>query len=277
MERRKIKDITDSTTLTTDYYNYYNKKPTGSGAAARANIASGKVVSVDVLSQGQDYSIPPIIYFIGGGGKGASAYPVMQNGKVISIVLINGGLNYTTRPQIIFAQSVDAYKQNRTRASFESDYNKISTLTSTLSITETNFNGYTITINNGEGFAPKGKILVYKQESGKDIYETIYYTNRSGNLLLDSKRLYENKYDRIFTLNSTSYNFGLGQSITNGAATANVIRYLDNLLFVKLISGTFNDSDVIQDSTSTNATIVDANYLIVYHSFPIGSQVFQIE
>lgn len=276
-ERRKIKDITDSTTLTTDYYNYYNKKPTGSGASARANIASGKVVSVDVLSQGQDYSIPPIIYFVGGGGKGASAYPVMQNGKVISIVLINGGLNYTTRPQIIFAQSVDAYKQNRTRASFESDYNKISTLTSTLSITETNFNGYTITINNGEGFSPKGKILVYKQESGKDIYETIYYTNRSGNLLLDSKRLYENKYDRIFTLNSTSYNFGLGQSITNGSATANVIRYLDNLLFVKMVSGTFNDSDVIQDSTSTNATIVDANYLIVYHSFPIGSQVFQIE
>ena len=271
--RRQIKNITDSTTLIT---NTYTNKIMGSGAAASTVVADGKVVSIDILNSGKNYTIPPIIYFIGN-GKGASAYPIITNGKITDIILTSGGSNYTIAPQIIFAQSVDLYKQNRIRTSFESDYNKISFLTSELTISQSDFTGYNININNGEGFSQNGKILLYKELSGDPVYETIYYNTKNGNLLLESKRLYGYSYDRIFVLDANTYNFNLGQTITSGLATAKVIRYSDNLLFVKMLSGTFNNSNVIQDKNSVNATIVDVDYLVVYHTFPINTQVFQIE
>ena len=271
--RRQIKNITDSTTLIT---NTYTNKIMGSGAAASTVVADGKVVSIDILNSGKNYTIPPIIYFIGN-GKGASAYPIITNGKITDIILTSGGSNYTIAPQIIFAQSVDLYKQNRIRTSFESDYNKISFLTSELTISQSDFTGYNININNGEGFSQNGKILLYKELSGNPVYETIYYNTKNGNLLLESKRLYGYSYDRIFVLDANTYNFNLGQTITSGLATAKVIRYSDNLLFVKMLSGTFNNSNVIQDKNSVNATIVDVDYLVVYHTFPINTQVFQIE
>ena len=45
----------------------------GSGATATAVISGGSVTAVNVNTAGQNYSIPPIITFTGGGGTGASA------------------------------------------------------------------------------------------------------------------------------------------------------------------------------------------------------------
>jgi hypothetical protein len=55
---------------------------------------TGKVVAINVMNQGFNYSKTPIIK-ISGDGSGATAYPILVNGRVISIVVGNSGSNYT--------------------------------------------------------------------------------------------------------------------------------------------------------------------------------------
>ena len=57
--------------------------PNGIKAEASANVVNGKVVSVDIISNGNQYRTAPNIEFIGGGGVGADAdaimYPLYYN------------------------------------------------------------------------------------------------------------------------------------------------------------------------------------------------------
>jgi hypothetical protein len=57
--------------------------PNGIKAEASANVVNGKVVSVDMISNGNQYRTAPNISFSGGGGAGASAtagiYPLYYN------------------------------------------------------------------------------------------------------------------------------------------------------------------------------------------------------
>lgn len=53
----------------------------GTGAVATANISGGKVVSLNIISSGQDYT-NAVITISGGGGNGASANPLIGSGKI---------------------------------------------------------------------------------------------------------------------------------------------------------------------------------------------------
>jgi len=51
--------------------------PNGIRAEGAANVVDGKVVSIDIISSGTQYQVPPNIQITGGGGSGAVAVPVM--------------------------------------------------------------------------------------------------------------------------------------------------------------------------------------------------------
>ena len=78
--------------------------PNGIRAEASANIENGKVVSVDVISTGNQYRTPPNIVFSGGGGVGAAATssisPIYYNIETATLPT-NAGISTITLTQLI--------------------------------------------------------------------------------------------------------------------------------------------------------------------------------
>lgn len=74
-----------------------------STATATANITSGAVTSVDIVSGGSGYTSAPAVTFSGGGGTGAAATAVVTDGVVTAINVTAGGSGYTAAPTVTVA------------------------------------------------------------------------------------------------------------------------------------------------------------------------------
>ena len=87
-----------------------HKKPTislknGKSAEMRPVISNGRIVDVNILSQGSEYfSIPEIIADDGKVGSGAILRPVINNGSITDIVIINGGIGYDPNTTKIYIE-----------------------------------------------------------------------------------------------------------------------------------------------------------------------------
>lgn len=78
--------------------NYHRRPNIGimniaSEAILRPTILDGRIVNVQILSQGRGYS-KDIDIIVDGNGKFASLYPTIQNGRIVSINIINSGIGY---------------------------------------------------------------------------------------------------------------------------------------------------------------------------------------
>lgn len=69
------------------------------------SIDSGRILSVDVLSGGKNYSQGVKIEVIDNEGRYANLGATVINGKILGVNVRNGGENYTETPQILFVDS----------------------------------------------------------------------------------------------------------------------------------------------------------------------------
>lgn len=76
----------------------------GAGAAATVSIVDGAVYTFNVLNQGKNYYIPPIVTISGPGvGKTAEAVATISAGKVTGLRIVNAGYGYTQSPTVTIA------------------------------------------------------------------------------------------------------------------------------------------------------------------------------
>lgn len=71
-------------------------------ALAQADITSGAISAVNVVSRGGSYSSAPPVSITGGGGTGATAEAVLGGEEVDHINVTNGGSGYIAPAQVIF-------------------------------------------------------------------------------------------------------------------------------------------------------------------------------
>jgi len=73
----------------------------GAGAAATVSIVDGAVYTFNILNQGKNYYVPPIVTISGPGvGKTASAIASISAGKVTGLRIVNAGYGYTQSPTV---------------------------------------------------------------------------------------------------------------------------------------------------------------------------------
>jgi hypothetical protein len=73
---------------------------TGFGAKGMAFLSNTMVTNIGITSQGSGYKVPPNVTITGGGGSGARAEAVIEDGRVVSINVLDGGNGYTYSPTI---------------------------------------------------------------------------------------------------------------------------------------------------------------------------------
>jgi len=69
------------------------------GAEAIASIKKGKVINIQVIEAGSNYTTPPSIRIIGD-GVGAKAYSILKDRKINNIIIKKSGKNYKSTPII---------------------------------------------------------------------------------------------------------------------------------------------------------------------------------
>ena len=69
------------------------------GAEAIASIKKGKVINIQIIDSGSNYTIPPSIKIIGD-GVGAKAYSILKDRKISNIIIKKSGKNYKSTPII---------------------------------------------------------------------------------------------------------------------------------------------------------------------------------
>ncbi len=74
----------------------------GAGAAATVSIVDGAVYTFNLLNQGKNYYVPPVVSISGptGVGKTAEVVSTISGGKVTGFRIINTGYGYTTAPTV---------------------------------------------------------------------------------------------------------------------------------------------------------------------------------
>jgi hypothetical protein len=83
----------------------YDSPPTvkiddGTGAEASVYVANGRIVSVILISQGQNYFTKPIVELYGTGENGVIEAKIDGNGRIIGFDIINPGEGYTQQPRL---------------------------------------------------------------------------------------------------------------------------------------------------------------------------------
>ena len=98
-------------------YGNYSALPTLSGVATTVSPGGGTgctltlgmgIASIAVANTGGQYTAPPIVTIIGGGGTGATATTVLSGGVVSSIPVTSTGSNYTFAPTITMSSGSGA-------------------------------------------------------------------------------------------------------------------------------------------------------------------------
>lgn len=64
--------------------------------------ASGGVMAINVTNAGQNYTSAPVVQITGGGGSGAAATATVAGGRVTGVTITNAGTNYTGAPTVTF-------------------------------------------------------------------------------------------------------------------------------------------------------------------------------
>lgn len=252
----------------------------GTGAIITSNIVAGRVDSIRIIDPGTGYFETPIILFRGGGGFGAQGYAVVENGKIKDVVITSSGKNYTSAPQIIIARNISLHKTQRIRSEYSSVYRKITTLSTGLTFgvgTSLPAVNQTVNLSNADGFNTSGVIKIIDDTRNYPVIEVISYDSKTSNTLNECVRGIGFNFNQIYELDSNTYEFTLGESITNGAgATANVIKWdPDNLLlFVNKVSITpFSNGDTL---VGTGLTIINTDFIQTYLTYGSGVTVIQI-
>nr|WP_329603243.1 phage tail tube protein [Pseudomonas fulva] len=61
---------------------------------------AGTIAAIDLTNGGTGYTSAPTVTFSGGGGTGAAATAIIADGKVIGFNITNAGSGYTSKPTI---------------------------------------------------------------------------------------------------------------------------------------------------------------------------------
>ena len=77
----------------------------GTGFSATAVLAPTSIASFTINNAGSNYTIPPLITFVGGGGSGASAVGTVSGGSITGYTSLNGGSGYTSLPTVVITSS----------------------------------------------------------------------------------------------------------------------------------------------------------------------------
>ena len=85
-----------------------------STATATAVLAGQFVVDAVVTDGGSGYVAPPVVTFSGGGGSGAAAQASIADGRVVKISVLQAGSGYTNAPAIVIDSPGDFIKRGLT-------------------------------------------------------------------------------------------------------------------------------------------------------------------
>nr|WP_329602666.1 phage tail tube protein [Pseudomonas putida] len=61
---------------------------------------AGALAAIDLANGGTGYTSAPTVAFSGGGGSGAAATAIVADGKVVAFNITNAGAGYTSKPTI---------------------------------------------------------------------------------------------------------------------------------------------------------------------------------
>ena len=173
---------TVSSASSVDTYEYTGLRP--NVAAFSATVANGSVVSVQILDQGSNYEVAPILIFQGGDGTGAFAETTIEggSGRVISVTNLQGGVGYTSAPTVIPVHPVDIERSQRDRIISNSNALGSSYLTSSITDSSTTLNLQNVFWNNDQriGFPDEGQVIIpyYDLANSRWTCERILYGNR---------------------------------------------------------------------------------------------------
>jgi hypothetical protein len=127
-------------------------------------VTGGAVTQVIINDQGQNYEVPPILLFTGGGGEGASAETTVEigSGRVLSVINLKGGSGYTSAPNVLAVHPIALERKQRDRILSNSSVLGTSHLTSSLSQSGTTINLKNVFFNSSQqyGFPDEAEVLI---------------------------------------------------------------------------------------------------------------------
>lgn len=80
---------------------------TGGGTGCTLNLVMG-IARIAVANQGTQYTAPPVISILDGGGSGAVAYSILSAGNMTGIAITNPGTGYSSAPTIKISSGENA-------------------------------------------------------------------------------------------------------------------------------------------------------------------------
>jgi len=157
---RLVATVSSSTTI--DSYEFTGLRP--NVAEFTAVVTGGSVTQVIINDQGQNYEVPPILLFTGGGGEGASAETTVEigSGKVLSVINLKGGSGYTSAPNVLAVHPIALERKQRDRILSNSSVLGTSYLTQSLSQSGTTINLKNVYFNTSQqyGFPDEAEVLI---------------------------------------------------------------------------------------------------------------------
>ena len=179
-EDRLLATVSSASSI--DTYEYTGLRP--NIASFSATVANGSVVSVQILDQGSNYEVAPILVFQGGDGTGAFAETTIEagSGRVIAVTNLQGGVGYTSAPTVIPTHPVDIERSQRNRIISNSNALGSSYLTSSITDSSLTLNLQNVFWNNDQriGFPDEGQVIIpyYDVANSRWTCERILYGNR---------------------------------------------------------------------------------------------------
>ena len=168
------------TTVPTATFNF------GVNAKATASTSNGSIVSLSIVDNGTNYTIPPIVKISGGGGKDAAVTSIINSsGNVSGFKILNGGSGYVTEPkvEIISAETIKASVSPKLR---EWTFNLVRELNALGRLDS--YGGYVYDDGDEKPYSGSSKssykLISYENDFPKDIDKKQYYLIQNTDKLL---------------------------------------------------------------------------------------------
>ena len=123
--------------------------------------ASGVVTGVTLVTGGTNYTTPPQVFLIGGGGTGAVVTATLTAGVVTALTLVSGGTGYTSVPTLIISNTFGIYTDPISVG------NDFGTSTETYALAQMVFS------QNPNILSAGGQLVIYPMASGMTLTQAI--------------------------------------------------------------------------------------------------------
>ena len=133
----------------------------GTGATGTCAEASGVVTGVTLVTGGTNYTTPPQVFLIGGGGTGAVVTATLTAGVVTALTLVSGGTGYTSVPTLIISNTFGIYTDPISVG------NDFGTSTETYALAQMVFS------QNPNILSAGGQLVIYPMASGMTLTQAI--------------------------------------------------------------------------------------------------------